>query len=50
MLVTNKSSSDMPAELVGALYRQRWRIELFYRWIHCLMGADIGWRAPRDGL
>ena len=29
----------MPAELVGALYHQRWRIELFFRWIKCILGC-----------
>ena len=29
----------MPAELVAALYRQRWQIELFFRWIKCILGC-----------
>jgi hypothetical protein len=37
MLVTNQSPEQMPAELVAATYRQRWHIELFFRWIKCIL-------------
>ena len=39
LLVTNQEPQEMPAELVAALYRQRWRIELFFRWIKCILGC-----------
>ncbi len=39
LLVTNQEPHAMPAELVAALYRQRWRIELFFRWIKCILGC-----------
>ena len=39
LLVTNQEQHAMPAELVAALYRQRWRIELFFRWIKCILGC-----------
>ena len=39
LLVTNQPHKDMPAELVAALYRQRWQIELFFRWIKCILGC-----------
>jgi hypothetical protein len=39
LLVTNQEPEEMPAELVGALYHQRWRIELFFRWIKCILGC-----------
>jgi IS4 transposase len=39
LLVTNQEPSNMPAELVAALYRQRWRIELFFRWMKCILGC-----------
>lgn len=29
------SRLDLPAELIGLLYRHRWQIELFFRWIKC---------------
>jgi len=30
---------DLPAELIGLLYRHRWQIELFFRWIKCVHPA-----------
>lgn len=27
---------DVPAALIGKLYRQRWAIELFFRWLKCI--------------
>ena len=39
LLVTNQEQHAMPGELVAALYRQRWRIELFFRWIKCILGC-----------
>jgi hypothetical protein len=27
---------DVPAELIGQLYRHRWSIELFFRWLKCV--------------
>jgi hypothetical protein len=33
ILVTNLAPAALPAELVSELYRKRWRIELFFRWI-----------------
>lgn len=33
-LLTNRL--DMPAEWIGLLYRHRWQIELFFRWIKCV--------------
>jgi hypothetical protein len=27
---------DVPAELIGTLYRHRWSIELFFRWLKCV--------------
>jgi Transposase DDE domain len=33
LLVSNRL--DLPAEMVGVLYRHRWQIELFFRWLKC---------------
>jgi len=33
-LLTNRM--DLPADLIGLLYRHRWQIELFFRWIKCV--------------
>jgi hypothetical protein len=39
ILVTNLAPEALPAELVSELYRKRWRIELFFRWIKCILGC-----------
>lgn len=30
---------DLPADLVAIAYRYRWTIELFFRWMKCVLGA-----------
>lgn len=37
MLVTNLTPEQLSAELVGLLYRRRWQIECFFRWVKCLL-------------
>lgn len=39
LLVTNLGPEALSAALVGELYRKRWRIELFFRWIKCILGC-----------
>jgi hypothetical protein len=39
ILVTNLGPEELPAELVSLLYRKRWQIELFFRWIKCILGC-----------
>jgi hypothetical protein len=39
LLVTNLAVDKAPAELVGLIYRRRWSIELFFRWIKCILGC-----------
>lgn len=36
-LVTDRL--DLPAELVALAYRYRWTIELFFRWLKCILGC-----------
>jgi hypothetical protein len=36
VLLTN---TDLPAELISALYRYRWQVELFFRWFKCILGC-----------
>lgn len=31
---------DLPAELIGLIYRYRWQIELFFRWFKCILGCQ----------
>ena len=30
---------DLPADLVALIYRYRWQIELFFKWIKCILGC-----------
>ena len=39
MLATNQGLEQMSAAEVSQLYRQRWQIELFFRWIKCILGC-----------
>ena len=39
ILVTNLGPEELPAELVSLLYRRRWQVELFFRWIKCILGC-----------
>jgi hypothetical protein len=38
-LGTNLCAQDVPADLVAVLYRRRWQIECFFRWLKCLLGC-----------
>lgn len=39
ILVTNLDPQQMSAGLVSMLYRDRWQIETFFKWLKCLMGC-----------
>jgi hypothetical protein len=39
ILVTNLPAQDLSAELVAMLYRKRWQIECFFRWVKCILGC-----------
>lgn len=39
LLVTNLRLEQASAALVGLLYRKRWDVELFFRWIKCILGC-----------
>ncbi len=38
LLATNLPVHEASAELIGLIYRRRWQIELFFRWIKCILG------------
>lgn len=38
LLATNLPVQEASAELIGLIYRRRWQIELFFRWIKCVLG------------
>src|SRR4029453_7271598 len=37
VLVTNRL--DLDAELLAVAYRDRWAVELFFRWVKCVLGC-----------
>lgn len=37
LLVTSRE--DLPAEMVGLIYRYRWQIELFFKWFKMILGC-----------
>ena len=39
LLLSSLESEQLPAHGVALLYRQRWMVELFFRWIKCLLGC-----------
>jgi hypothetical protein len=49
-LVTNLSPEELPAELVSLLYRKRWQVELFFRWIKCVLGCRHWLAESPDGV
>lgn len=38
-LVTNLDPEELAAGEVALLYKQRWQIELFFRWVKCILGC-----------
>lgn len=38
-LVSNLGPSELCAAEVALLYKERWRVELFFRWIKCILGC-----------
>lgn len=39
LIATNHPVETVSAELVSLIYRRRWSIELFFRWIKCILGC-----------
>ncbi len=39
LLVTDKSQKELSAELIALIDRYRWRIELFFKWLKCILGC-----------
>jgi hypothetical protein len=50
LLVTNHSVEKLPADLVSAVYRRRWSIELYFRWIKCILGARHFFAESSEGV
>lgn len=50
LLATNLPLEQNPPELIGLIYRRRWSIELYFRWIKCLLGARHFFAETRAGV
>lgn len=48
ILVTN--AQELSAELVAVAYRYRWQVELFFRWLKCVLGCRHLLSENRNGV
>lgn len=48
VLVTDRL--DLPAETIALLYSERWKIELFFRWLKCVIGCKDLLAESRTGV
>ena len=39
LLATTLPAAQATPELIGLLYRYRWKVELFFRWLKCILGC-----------
>lgn len=39
LLATTLDAETSPPELLALLYRHRWQVELFFRWLKCILGC-----------
>jgi hypothetical protein len=49
-LVTNIPPEEMSATELQVLYRRRWQVECFFRWIKCLMGCRHWFAESQNGV
>lgn len=49
-LVTNLPVAEASAELIGLIYRRRWTIELFFRWVKCILGCRHFFAESPEGV
>lgn len=50
LLITNLPIDQAAADLVGTIYRRRWSIELFFRWIKCILGCRHFFAESPEGV
>lgn len=50
LLITNHTVENVSAELVSLIYRRRWSIELFFRWIKCILGCRHFFAESPEGV
>jgi Transposase DDE domain len=39
LLATSLPATEFPPEWIGQSYRHRWQVELFFRWLKCILGC-----------
>ena len=49
-LVTNIPPEEMSATEIQTLYRRRWQIECFFRWLKCLLGCRHWFAQSQNGV
>jgi hypothetical protein len=50
MLVTNLAPEVLPAAMVSMLYRRRWQIECFFKWVKCLLKCGHWMAESQEGV
>lgn len=50
LLVSNLPLEQASAALIGLIYRKRWDIELFFRWIKCILGCRHFFAESPEGV
>lgn len=50
ILITNLPPERLSAGLVSLLYRRRWQIECFFRWVKCLLGCRHWMAEGQNGV
>lgn len=50
LLVSNLTVEKANAQLVGLIYRRRWSIELFFRWVKCILGCRHFFAESPEGV
>jgi len=39
LIATTLAATDAPPELVAECYKHRWQVEMFFRWLKCILGC-----------
>lgn len=39
LVATTLPAADFPPEMIAQFYRHRWQVELFFRWLKCILGC-----------
>lgn len=39
LVATSLPAADFPPEMIAQLYKHRWQVEMFFRWLKCILGC-----------